>query len=495
MVGTNVEKAMRKSSALAASSVQREFEGLNVGDTRLRRRVCDVVAKLSAAPDVSFPRALETVAAREAFYRLLSNPRVSYRRLVASHAEQTVERMVAGETVLVIHDTTEMAFGGAAGTRRGLGHARSSASKPGFFSHVSLAVSGAGKPLGTLGMTCWARKERRAGKRKASGGALAQVADKESTRWGLQIDEVERLVGGRAPLLHVMDREADAYPLLSTMVEQGQHFVTRVARERLVFELESDGIPSVDPLPLSHVLLDLPTVLIREVPLRRRKATSLARSKELHSERSARLAKLAISAGRVAFRRPKYWGEDLPAHLELNIVQVREIDAPDERDAICWVLVTTEPISSPSQLEAVIDHYRQRWLIEEFFKALKTGCDFESRQLESFETLTNALGLLLPVAWQMLLLRWLSRTTPTAPAETVLSHVQMTLLRNTGQKLALSGATVLDALNAVAGLGGHIRNNGPPGWLTLSRGMQDLNMLERGWKIASGQQPANSCDQ
>jgi hypothetical protein len=475
--------------------VQKEFEGLRVVDARLRRRVCDVVAKLSAAPEGSFPRALETVAAREAFYRLLSNPRISYRRLVASHAQQTVERMVEGEKVVVIHDTTEMAFGGTPESRRGLGRARSSESKPGFFSHVSVAVSAAGRPLGTLGMTCWARKQRRAGKRKISGGELAQVDDKESARWGLQINEVEDLVAGRAPLLHVMDREADAYPLLSGMVERGQHFVVRVARERLVFELESDGIPSDDPLPLSHVLLELPTVLMREVPLRRRKATTLARSKELHPERQGRLARLAISAGRVAFRRPKYWGDELPARLELNIVQVREVDPPDERDAIGWVLVTTEPISSPSQLEAIIDHYRQRWLIEEFFKALKTGCDFESRQLESFETLTNALGLLLPVAWQMLLLRWLSRTTPTAPAETVLSHAQMTLLRNTGQKLPLSGATVLDALYAVAGLGGHIRNNGPPGWLTLSRGMQDLGTLERGWRIASGQKSANSCDQ
>lgn len=486
---------MRRSSASAASSVHREFEGLKVPDARVRRRVCDVVAKLSEAPDVSFPRALKTAAAREAFYRLLSNPRVSYRRLVASHAEQTVERMVEGEKVVVIHDTTEMAFGGTSGSRRGLGHARSVDSKPGFFAHVSLAVSALGKPLGTLGMTCWSRKQRRAGKRKLSGGDLARVDDKESARWGLQIDEVEHLVGDRAPLLHVMDREADAYPLLSGMMERGQHFVVRVARERLVFELESDRIPSDEPVPLSHVLLDMPTELIREVPLRRRKATSLARSKELHPERGARLAKLAISARRVAFRRPKYSGDEFPSHLELNIVQVREVDAPDERDAIGWVLATTEPISSLSQIEAVIDHYRQRWLIEEFFKALKTGCDFESRQLESFETLTNALGLLLPVAWQMLLLRWLSRTTPTAPADTILSHSQMTLLRNTGQKLPLSGATVLDALYAVAGLGGHIRNNGPPGWLTLSRGMQDLAILERGWGIASGQKLATPCDQ
>lgn len=477
-------------------SVEKEFEGLEVGDARLNRRACAVVAKLSAAPDMSFPRALGTVADREAFYRLLANPRVSYGRLVASHAEQTVERMsAAGERVLVIHDTTEMAFNSTDDSRHGLGHARSASSKQSFFAHVSLAASVAGQPLGTLGMTCWARQQLRKGKRKVSGGELAKDESKESARWALQVAEVERAVGGRAPLLHVMDREADAYPLLSTMVEQGQHFVIRVARERLVFELEEEGVPADEPLPLSHALVDFPTALIREVPLRRRKATTLARSKQLQPERSARTAKLAISAGRLAFRRPRYWDDALPPQLELNVVQVREVDAPEGEDPVSWVLVTTEPISTPTELEAIVDHYRQRWLIEEFFKALKTGCDFESRQLESFATLTNALGLLLPVAWQMLLLRWLSRANPTAPAETVLSRTQMTLLRSRGQKLPLSGATVLDALYAVAGLGGHIRNNGAPGWLTLSRGMQDLAMLEHGWTVATAGNSSAFCDQ
>jgi hypothetical protein len=53
-----------------------------------------------------------------------------------------------------------------------------------------------------------------------------------------------------------MDREADAHPPLSMMVERDQHLVIRVARERLAFELEQDGFPSDEPLPLSHALVD-----------------------------------------------------------------------------------------------------------------------------------------------------------------------------------------------------------------------------------------------
>jgi hypothetical protein len=45
--------------------------------------------------------------------------------------------------------------------------------------------------------------------------------------------------------------------------------------------------------------------------------------------------------------------------------------------------VTTEPIATEQQVAAVVDAYRQRWLIEEFFKALKTGCQYQQLQLES----------------------------------------------------------------------------------------------------------------
>jgi len=41
-----------------------------------------------------------------------------------------------------------------------------------------------------------------------------------------------------------------------------------------------------------------------------------------------------------------------------------------------------------------------------------------------------------------------------------------------------------DALLALARLGGHIRNNGDPGWLTLGCGFEELLVLEAGFHIA-----------
>jgi len=42
-------------------------------------------------------------------------------------------------------------------------------------------------------------------------------------------------------------------------------------------------------------------------------------------------------------------------------------------------------------------------------------------------------------------------------------------------------ATVDDALLAVAALGGHLKNNGPPGWLVLRRGFEKLHTAEQTW--------------
>jgi hypothetical protein len=41
--------------------------------------------------------------------------------------------------------------------------------------------------------------------------------------------------------------------------------------------------------------------------------------------------------------------------------------------------------------------------------------------------------------------------------------------------------TVREAMFAIAGLGGHFKRNGEPGWLTLARGFRELLVMEAGW--------------
>jgi hypothetical protein len=158
------------------------------------------------------------------------------------------------------------------------------------------------------------------------------------------------------------------------------------------------------------------------------------------------------------------------------------------------MLITNEPTETVAQIFAVVDSYRARWVIEEYFKALKTGCAFEKNQLESRRTILNYLAVLAPVAWQLLLLRSLARDAPSSPADAALSKVQIEVLKAVAKKPLSPEPTVEEAFLAVAALGGHLKRNGPPGWQTLGKGFHDLLLFEAGWRAHASQSPPG-CDQ
>jgi hypothetical protein len=166
------------------------------------------------------------------------------------------------------------------------------------------------------------------------------------------------------------------------------------------------------------------------------------------------------------------------------VVHIREVNAPEGVEEVEWKLYTTERIETMADAMAVIEYYRARWLIEEFFKALKTGCAVEKRQHESLHALLNATAICLPIAWNMLLLRNLARSAPEAPATEVLTTTQIDVLQTCAPTKLDRNPTVRQVLFAVAALGGHLKNNGEPGWQVLGRGMEYLLILETGWAAA-----------
>ena len=78
----------------------------------------------------------------------------------------------------------------------------------------------------------------------------------------------------------------------------------------------------------------------------------------------------------------------------------------------------------------------------------------------------------------------MSRDSAEAPASEALSSTQLEVLVAISKGKLPTLPTMRQALLAVAGLGGHIKNNGEPGWLVLGRGFQYLLVLVEGWKAA-----------
>jgi hypothetical protein len=371
-----------------------------------------------------------------------------------------------------VHDTTEFGFGGEARAHLG----RTNNSKPGFFAHVSLAIRPSQlEPLGVMACRTWARHGEPSTRHERKSVAWQARPDKESLRWSDAVDEVEAAFHGVAPLIHVVDREGDQYRLMLKIAAHDSAFVVRSSWDRAL----------TDDTHLRETVSEAKTVFTREVRLSKRKT---AHAKTSHRSRDGREAKLGVSATAVEIRRTRGRANpNTPPRFAVNAVRVFEIDPPSEVDPIEWVLLTNLPIATKRDLAFVVDNYRARWMIEELFKAVKTGCAFERLQLESELALRNALAIILPIAAQMLLLRSLARSTEVVAAGRVLNGVQLAVLANSRWTKLPPNPTARDALLAVATLGGHIKNNGDFGWQVLYAGFRDLLMLELGWRARSDQ--------
>ena len=438
-------------------------------------------------PDCAFPLAMVDRAGTEAFYRLVESKHVTFDALSKPHRTETAGRCRDRAVVLVAHDTTDFRFKGDA--RNGLGKVSTSKDKvQGFYAHVSLAISAEGsrEPLGVLAVQRWARTQPGVSTRRRAGElTIAEVRQlpRESARWGDGVELVEgELAESGAIPIHIMDSEADDFALFCQFTTRSQRFVVRGYHDRKLAD------PTI-ARTLKEFVTKLPVAFEVYADLSKRKVRMFDDRKR-QQKRAPRTAQLVFRAGPVGLKRPTHVEKDLPRELELNVVHVREVCAPEDQEPVDWTLFTTEPIDTDDQISRIVNFYRARWVIEEFFKALKTGCAFEKRQLESMHTLENALALFLPIAWGLLRLRTLARDYPDLPATSALEPLEITVLQRMKLVPSTAAPTLRQALLGVAKLGGSLKHNGEPGWLVLGRGYQQLIAMTAGFLLAT-----QNCDQ
>lgn len=466
--------------ARQAVDIAGEFTDAKLGDVRLEKRLVRIAERLAVNPALPFPRAMATDADLEGYYRFLGNPEVGFQAVLEPHVRATVQRALSHAEVAVVHDSSDFKYGGS---REGLGRLKKAGH--GFVGHFSMGVSTdeAHDPLGVLAVETWARTKTTTNQRVKSkeisyGESLTMP--KEQERWFRGVQAAETAVGGASSLIHVMDSEADDYKLMAGLIQNQLRWVIRQCVSKRSLAGALPGQVTKD------LIAKRPVVAKRRVTLSKRGKGPGAGYRRRNTERSERKATLAIRAGQVQFKSPEYLLEH-PPELPVNVVMVSEVRPPKGEEPVDWVLLTTEPIGTEEEVLKIVDLYRARWRVEEFFKALKTGCAVEKRQLESFDTLLTALAIFIPIAWHMLRLRAVSREEPTAPPEVVLSPIQIQVLRRAARDPLPKKLTAQAVLMAIARLGGHLRSNGSPGWQVIGRGYQDLLMLVAGYRLARGE--------
>jgi hypothetical protein len=465
----------RATGVLGLRPLSEEFAGAQFGDERLKRRLERLSDQLAERATESFPKALADESQLEAAYRFFGNNRVKPEAILEPHFVSSAKRASVLSSILVIHDTTEFEFGGNS-EREGLG--RLLRPGQGFFGHFSLAVEATKThaPLGLLGLESIFRH----------GAAIPRKKRKkqhhlgESARWTRAVECSESRLAASARAIHLMDREGDSFAILTALDEKGRDFVIRSNHDRVLADV-------AEQTHLRAAARGTTPVIDREVSLSYRSAIPGPKGKR-HPAREARIARLTFAATQVTLPRTSTAGGAGAKTLSVNVVHVLEPEPPLGEAPVEWFLLTSLPVKTRKQIAYVVDCYRARWMIEEYFKALKTGCQFERRQLTTSKRLLNALAVLAPVAWRLLLLRHLARHQPERPARDALSPSQVSVLRAVSKTPLPGRPSVRDALLAIARLGGHLRSNGEPGWLVLGRGLHDLLLLERGWSARAEQE-------
>jgi len=432
---------------------------------------------MEANPQASLVEQAGDVASLEAVYRFFANDRVDPERIFDGHARKTTQRASAHECVLVVHDTTEFRFGGAK-HRQGLGRV-STDKKDGFLAHYSICLGLDGEPLGTLELFAWSRLD--VTKRAKAKGRLRDP-DRESLRWIENVERTSERLAGRTSPIHVMDREGDQFELYAMLLDQGERFVIRMGHDRRL----SKGRGKDDTPRLNQVLGEGPALFVREVEVGRRERDPSTKKRVVFPPRARRTARFEVRAKSLKLHRSHMQSTHLPDAVMLNFVEAREVDLPQGASPIVWRLVTTEPIESQADVQRVIDIYRRRWLVEEFFKVIKSGCNFEAHQLESVKRLLVALVLESAIAWQLLRLRHVARHQPDAPGAPLLTPHQLEALKRVRRLRGIvsSGLTVSDVVDDLARLAVHLPANGPPGWALLKRGLRKLDLLAEGMQLA-----------
>ena len=389
---------------------------------------------------------------------------------MAAHAGERTAAQVAGRDVVVIQDTSELALGGRRAKANGYGPVGKGGGLRGLLLHAVLAVdAGTG---GVIGLVDAKVRNREGG--KVAPRRSRKTAQKESQRWSDGTKRAAEVVASAKSITGVSDRESDIYEHFATR-PSNMHLIVRACQNRQI-ETDSADMPGLlfcyaDGLPEQGRL----KAKIQAAP-----------------GRKARVAELAVRFSRVVLCKPRHAIDgDLPATIPLVLVDVRETSDPEDgSERIHWRLLTTHEVTGLGQACRIIELYRLRWIIEEFFHTLKTaGFDIEAADIGNPQVMIKFVTAATVAAITVMqLVKARDGTTGQDLAEVfdpadqpILEAISVELEGKTlRQKNPHPKGTLGFAAWVIGHLGGWTGYYGKPGPKVMRRGLEDFRRIKFG---------------
>ncbi|HES57987.1 MAG TPA: IS4 family transposase, partial [Firmicutes bacterium] len=460
---------------MADDWVLQEMAAVDLHDKRLEQRLSTVLSQLASQPRASIPAACGGHAEMTAAYRMLDNDAVTWDGILAPHAAAARQRIAAQPVVLLAQDTTEIDVTRPHQQVAGAGPL-DGANRRGALLHLMHAFTPDGTPLGTLDSQAWVRADgpTNAAVTRAERAALP-LADKESQRWVTTLEhaQAEAEHCPQTQLICVADSEADIYEFMATGTRASSRidWIVRACQDRaLQMEAAAGAAPR-----LRERLLEQPVLLTQAITVRGRDAKVQCDTRRRRQPRVSREAQVAVRAATVTLRPPYRASGKLPA-ITVNAVLASELDPPADDVAVEWLLLTSLPVDDAAQAQQVLDYYCGRWMIEVFFRVLKSGCRVEERRFEQMDRLLNCLAVYLIVAWRTLYVCRLGRSCPEADCELLFEPAEWKSVWRITKRAAPPAAPpkLGEMVRLVAQLGGYVggKNRLPPGPQTVWIGLQ-----------------------
>jgi Transposase DDE domain len=422
-----------------------------------------------AGKDVCLRRLSKGNRAREVrFNRLLGNAKVTTERIIESWSEGTVAA-AEGRHVLAIQDTSEINFTTTAERRRGLGET-AKGNVHGLLLHPMLAVDADnGTCLGLLSGQIWTRKGRR-----TVSHDRRELSDKESQRWIATALEAKPLLAKAAMVTALGDRESDIFALYASAAEQHFHVIARSMHDRKL--ADDSGLYATSEV---MAVVDQRAIVL-----------------SARAQRAERVVPLELRFDAVNLARPQSkFLRHLPESLPLTLVDVREVDPEAGTEPLHWRLLTTHSVTDAEQAWRIVDWYKQRWLIEQFFRVLKTqGFRLEDSQVATADRLLKLVAIAAKAAVITIQLLQARDGRGQQPIHLAFNTNEVAALTALNQRIEakskrLSNPHPPDRLAWAAWIIGRLGgwdgypSSKPPGPITMKHGLEYFHAVATGWSL------------
>ncbi len=449
----------------AQTFAKEHFGAADLGHKKRNAALLRTAQQIFRHPGGTLPQKMGHPNAYKAMDLLMNRPEVTHASVLQPHIERTRQKMAAhAGPLLVVHDSTTLDYSGLKTVDLGLvgdGHGR------GYLCHNSLVVDPSNRE--TLGLVHQILHRRAEPPKGESVKDRRERESRESRLWSTAVQALGTPAEGQQ-VIDVCDRGADVYEFLVNEKTLSRLCLVRACHDRKIRIGHDDAGESAQLF--SHM---------------RRLPSMAAKSKKIFesSKEKERTVELSLAYAAVTLLPPRVRkGEYENQPIAVWCIRVWEAKPPQSGKPLEWLLLTSMPVETPAQAKTMCSYYECRFVIEEYHKAQKTGCQIEDLQFETAEALQPMIALLSVVATVLLNLRQACRSSDadTRPATEIVAPIYEEVMRAHRYNKPRGPLTIKEFTMAVARLGGHMnrRSDGNPGWLTLWRGWTKLQLLVTG---------------